>query len=159
MHFCNSNGIPQILRQTGVAIWRKIWCKIRRLIFFWVLSHFTSICFLTLSNSPAPTPSADPCAESKMIYSAGQTSPKVVQTIVFLSFFNFHVFLKWKWLHNFMHFFLCSIFSLCMKQNPKLVNEVGLKFNFLWFPQKFTYLFWSTELPSGYGLKINSWSF
>ena len=46
-------------------------------------------------------------------------------------------------------------------------NEIGQKFNFLWFPQKLTVfrksgnffqVFWSTELPSVYGLKITTWS-
>ena len=49
----------------------------------------------------------------------------------------------------------------------KTGNEIGQKFNFLWFPQKLTVFrksgkkfqaFWSTEVWSGYGSKMFTWT-
>ena len=71
------------------------------------------------------------------------------------------------WIFYFVAYFHHDTKSESSCTKSRTGNEIGQKFNFLWFPQKLTVFrksgknfqaFWSTELPSACGLKINTWS-
>ena len=87
----------------------------------------------------------------------------------FFKFFQLWCF-KCRFFHGNGYTILCIFYFVAYFHHDaksKTGDEIGQKFNFLWFPQKLTVFrksgkffqaFWTTELPSAYGLKINTWS-